>query len=166
MTAETRNVQFRRAAGRFPTGVAVVGTLADAEPHAMTVNSFVTVSLDPLLVLVSVELTCRTYQRIRSGSGFAVTVLSAAQQDIAGWFASRRRGVGAAAFAGIDWHPAPCSAAPVLKGGISYFDCTVAEIRIAGDHALVIGAVEAFDILSDEPPLMFLDSSYITVGAR
>ena len=54
---DSTSLRFRRAAGRFPTGVAVVSTVNDATPHAMTVNSFVTVSLEPLMVLVSLGLT-------------------------------------------------------------------------------------------------------------
>ena len=91
-----------------PTGVAVVSTVTDAEPHAMTVNSFVTVSLDPLYILVSLSLTCRTYDRIRASGVFAVTVLGADQQSEAQWFASSRRGTGHRAFLGVDWRPAYC----------------------------------------------------------
>jgi flavin reductase (DIM6/NTAB) family NADH-FMN oxidoreductase RutF len=165
MTREESVVRFRRAASRFPTGVTVVATLADAQPHAMTVNSFVTVSLDPLLVLVSLKLTCRTYERIRAGGAFAVTVLSAGQRDVAEWFASSRRGVGLASFTGIDWRPAPHTSAPILVDGVSYFDCVVADIRIAGDHAIVVATVEAFDTLTGDPPLVFVDSGYTTAPA-
>lgn len=156
----TDSSRFRRAAGRFPTGVTVVGTMVDGQPHAATVNSFVTVSLDPLLVLVSLKLTCRTYQRIRASGGFAVTVLSSGQQRVAAWFASSRRAVGREAFAGIDWRSAPRTSAPILVDGVSWFDCTVADVVPAGDHALVIGAVAAYDTLTREPPLLFLDSGY------
>jgi flavin reductase len=166
MSADTTGKRFRRAAARFPTGVAVVSTVTDAEPHAMTVNSFVTVSLDPLYVLVSLSLTCRTYERIRSSGVFAVTVLGADQQHAAEWFASSRRGTGLSAFAGVDWRPAPHTSAPILVQGVSYFDCVVAETRIVGDHAVVIGAVRDFDILSDSPALMFADSRYAAGPAQ
>jgi flavin reductase (DIM6/NTAB) family NADH-FMN oxidoreductase RutF len=160
MSADATNKRFRRAAARFPTGVAVVSTVADAEPHAMTVNSFVTVSLDPLYVLVSLSLTCRTYERIRASGVFAVTVLGADQQHAAEWFASSQRGTGLSTFAGVDWRPAPHTAAPILVQGVSYFDCVVAETRIVGDHAVVIGAVQDFGVLSESPALMFADSRY------
>jgi len=152
--------RFRRAAARFATGVTVVSTTNGGTPHAMTVNSFATVSLDPLLVLVSLNLTCRTYERIRASGVFAVTVLGAQQRPLADWFANSRRGVGAEAFAGVEWRPAPISRAPVLSGGVSYFDCAVAQVMVAGDHAVVLGGVRAFEMLSDEPPLIFLDSAY------
>ncbi len=152
--------RFRRAAARFATGVTVVSTTNGGTPHAMTVNSFATVSLDPLLVLVSLSLSCRTYERIRTSGVFAVTVLAAHQRRLADWFANPRRSVGAEAFAGMDWQPAPISRAPVLAGGVSYFDCAIAQVMVAGDHAVVLGAVQAFELLSDEPPLVFLDSAY------
>lgn len=165
MSAEADTARFRRVAGRYPTGVTVVSTVHSGQPHAMTVNSFVTVSLDPLLVLVSLGLHCRTYERVRASGVFAVTVLGADQQPTADWFAGSARGTGAEAFAGFPWRPAPYTGAPVLLGGVSYFDCAVLQIRPAGDHAVVLGAVHAFDTLSDGPPLMFVDSRY-SAGPR
>jgi len=165
MTADPTSARFRRAAARFPTGVAVVSTVTDAEPHAMTVNSFVTVSLDPLYILLSLNLTCRTYDRIRASGVFAVTVLGADQQSEAQWFASSRRGTGHRAFLGVDWRPAPHTSAPILVNGLSYFDCVVADTRVVGDHAVVIGAVHDFGVLSDSPALMFADSRYAVAPA-
>jgi flavin reductase (DIM6/NTAB) family NADH-FMN oxidoreductase RutF len=155
--------RFRDAAGRFATGVTVVSTLADAVPYAMTVNSFMSVSLDPLLVLVSLRNEAWTARQIRRSGVFAVTVLGADQEGLARWFAHPQRAAGAKAFVDVDWCPGPVTGAPVLPAGIGYFDCEVHAAHAAGDHELVIGAVVDFDALSDRPPLLFVRSR---IGAR
>jgi flavin reductase (DIM6/NTAB) family NADH-FMN oxidoreductase RutF len=150
---------FRHAAGQFATGVTVVGTLDAGVPHAMTVSSFTSVSIDPLLVLVSLRNEAWTWRRIRRAGVFAVTVLAVDQEDVARRFGQRARSAGDA-FDGIDWRPAPVTGAPVLTRGISYFDCTVRNVHPAGDHSLVIGAVQAFDVLSERAPLLFVRSRF------
>lgn len=152
--------QFRRTAARFPTGVTVLSTVLDGEPHGMTVNSFATISIDPLLVLVSINNNSRTYERITRSGVFAVTVLGSCQQHVARWFADSTRPAGVAAFAGMPWRPAPHSRSPILLEGVSYFDCVVDQMHLAGDHTMVVGAVRAFDVLSDRPPLLFVRSRF------
>ncbi|MCX5195239.1 flavin reductase family protein [Streptomyces sp. NBC_00249] len=157
---------FRRTAGRFPTGVTVVTTLgADGHPHGTTVNSFTTVSMDPFMVLVSLGRGSRLHDHALDAWSFAVTVLAEEQQDDALWFADRTRPTGAGAFAGRAWRPAPHSGAPVLLDGVAWFDCAVAEAHPAGDHTLLLGRVHSFGVLSDRPALTFADSRFAPPGA-
>jgi flavin reductase (DIM6/NTAB) family NADH-FMN oxidoreductase RutF len=150
--------RFRDAASRFATGVTVVSTVADGVPHAMTVNAFMSVSLDPLLVAVSLSNDAWTWRRIRRSGVFAVSVLGAGQEHLARWFAHPRRPAGAKAFADVDWRPGPVTGAPVLADGIGYFECEVHATHVAGDHTLVVGRVGSFDVLSERPPLVFARS--------
>lgn len=150
--------RFRDAAGRFATGVTVVSTLADGVPHAMTVNSFMSVSIEPLLVLVSLRNDARTRRHIHRSGVFAVTVLGADQESVARWFAHPQRPAGAMAFADVDWRPGPVTGAPVLPDGVGYFDCEVQATHSAGDHSLIVGAVVDFDVLADRAPLLFVRS--------
>jgi flavin reductase (DIM6/NTAB) family NADH-FMN oxidoreductase RutF len=154
------NTPFRTTVATVPTGVTVVSTVVDGQPHGMTVNSFVSISIDPLLVLVSVHMESRTYQRIARSGAFAVTALSDGQEQVARWFADAVRPSGAEAFAGISWKPAPHTRSPILLDGVSYFDCTVHRMYVAGDHMLVIGDVLAYDLLYDRPPLLFVRSHF------
>lgn len=153
--------RFRHAAGRFPTGVTVVSTVAGGEPHGMTVNAFTTVSLHPLLVLISVTHHSRTFTYLRASGVFSVTVLGANQRDVAHWFANPNRPAGAAGFTDIPWRPAPQTGSPVLLDGVSYFDCTVDRTHVTGDHTLVVGRVQEFDVLSDCAPLLFMHSRLV-----
>jgi flavin reductase (DIM6/NTAB) family NADH-FMN oxidoreductase RutF len=154
------SVRFRTTAATYPTGVTVLSTVADGQPHGMTVNSFASISIDPLLVLVSVTSDSRTYESIERSGVFAVTVLSEGQRQVAKWFADSKRPVGAESFAGLSWKPAPHSRSPILLDGISYFDCVVDQVHVAGDHTMVVGEVRAFDVLSQRPPLLFVGSRF------
>src|SRR6516164_7029673 len=90
---------FRRAMGSFPTGVTVVTVASeDSNMHGITVNSFSSVSLEPMLVLVCLNKTSRGVSLIARAGAFVVNVLSAGQQDVARWFANRYRSAGAAMF--------------------------------------------------------------------
>src|SRR5215469_14738835 len=93
---------FRAAMGSFPTGVTVVTVACgDGTMHGMTVNSFSSVSLDPMLVLVCLNESSRGLGLIERAGAFVVNVLSAAQQDVSRWFADRHRPASAEMFAGV-----------------------------------------------------------------
>src|SRR5579871_6122320 len=90
---------FRKAMGSFPTGVTIVTVACDdGTMHGMTVNSFSSVSLDPMLVLVCLDETSRVLGLIQRAGAFVVNVLSAGQRDVSHWFANRHRPAGPAMF--------------------------------------------------------------------
>jgi flavin reductase (DIM6/NTAB) family NADH-FMN oxidoreductase RutF/DNA-binding IclR family transcriptional regulator len=149
--------EFRRVLGHHPTGVCVV-TAMDPEqgPIGMTVGSFASVSLDPPLILFMPKSDSVTFERIRRIGTFSVNVLSADQGDVCRQFAGRTEG----RFAGISWKLSPAMA-PVIDGSVAWIDCTIAEVHPAGDHFVVIGAVQAMDTLPDVgPPLLFFQGGY------
>lgn len=156
--------EFRRACAQFVTGITVVSTVTGDQPHAATVNSFTSVSVDPPLVLVCLRKGGRIAHRIARSGSFAVTVLGGGQRELALRLADPRRVPGAAEFAGPEWLPAPRSAAPVHREGLGYFDCVVHQRHDAGDHDIVIGRVTALSLLSDDPQLVFSRSSISTFG--
>ncbi|WP_158255728.1 flavin reductase family protein [Amycolatopsis sp. BJA-103] len=156
--------RFRRTASRFPTGVTVLSTVVDGQPHGMTVNAFTSVSVDPLMILVSVNHDSRTYRHISSSAVFAVTMLSAGQEGVARAFADPKRPSGARSFVDIPWRAAPYTGCPILPEGVGYFDCVLDRIHPVGDHAVLIGAVRAFDVLTGRPPLLFLHSEFTEPG--
>ena len=80
---------FRKAMGFFPTGVTIITVACDdGTMHGVTVNSFSSVSLDPMLVLVCINGTSRAVDLIEGAGAFIVNVLSAGQQDVSRWFAN------------------------------------------------------------------------------
>jgi flavin reductase (DIM6/NTAB) family NADH-FMN oxidoreductase RutF len=146
---------FRRAAGQFATGVTIVSTVVDGQPHATTVNSFTSVSTEPPLILVCLGRKGRMSAGIARAGVFAVTVLSGSQEDLAIRFSRPQRPTGLNEFRDTGWFPAPNSGSPAHKDGVGYFDCVVHEMHSAGDHDIVIGRTSTFSVLSDSPQLIF-----------
>ncbi|GAB7045917.1 flavin reductase family protein [Catenuloplanes indicus] len=132
--------RLRKVYGAFATGVTVV-TVGGPVPHAMTANSFTTVSLDPPLVLVCVEHQAVMHDSLRTAGHFGVSVLGASQAGVARWFADRSRPLGREQFDDVDWHPGRCTAAPLISGAIAYVECEVWRAYDGGDHTIFLGRV-------------------------
>lgn len=148
---------FRGGLGRFVTGVAVVtfDTVdATGEPlrHGITVNSFTSVSMEPPLVLVSIQRTVRTHEMLGEGP-FAINILGAEQQALALHFAGRPQ---------IDpvWEEG--ERAPRLAGVLGWFECAPWAQYDGGDHTLFVGEVCAFAYRSGDA-LGFVNGQFTTV---
>jgi flavin reductase (DIM6/NTAB) family NADH-FMN oxidoreductase RutF len=151
---------FRKAMGSFPTGVTVVTVACDdGDMHGMTVNSFSSVSLDPMLVLVCLGETSRGVGLIERAEAFVVNVLSAGQQDVSRWFANRHRPAGSAMFDGVPFEPG-VTGCPVLVGATASFDCRLRQSHRAGDHLIVLGEVVALVHRPELEPLIFHAGTY------
>ena len=151
---------FREAMGSFPTGVTVVTVACDdGSMHGITVNSFSSVSLDPMLVLVCLNQTSPGVGLIERARAFAVNVLSAGQQDVSRWFANRYRPAGSAMFDGVPFEPA-ATGCPVLADATASFDCRLRQSHRAGDHLIVLGEVVALVHRPELEPLIFHAGSY------
>jgi len=154
---------YRHAVGRFGTGVTVVGTVHDDVCYGMTVNSFTSLSLDPLLVLFCCERDASLQQPLLASGIWGVTVLSAAQQDEAEWFATR--GVpGADQFTGRAATRGRVTGAPLLRDGLAWLECRTWATYDGGDHTIVVGEVVDLALGSDESPLLYWRSAYRSVG--
>ena len=154
---------FRKAMGSFPTGVTVVTVACDdGDMHGMTVNSFSSVSLDPMLVLVCLGETSRGVGLIERAEAFVVNVLSAGQQDVSRWFANRHRPAGSAMFDGVPFEPG-VTGCPVLVGATASFDCRLRQSHRAGDHLIVLGEVVALVHRPELEPLIFHAGTYTSL---
>ena len=151
---------FRKAMGSFPTGVTVVTVASgDGTMHGVTVNSFSSVSLDPMLVLVCLNETGRTVGLIERAGAFGVNVLSAGQRDVASWFANRNRPAGSAMFDGVPREPG-VTGCPILADAAASFDCRLRQSYRAGDHLIVLGEVGALVHRPRLEPLIFHAGTY------
>jgi len=151
---------FRQAMGSFPTGVTVVTVASDGgDMYGITVNSFSSVSLDPMLVMVCLVRTSRGLGLIERAGGFVVNVLSAGQRDVSRWFASRHRPAGSAMFDGVSFEPG-VTGAPVLVEATASFDCRLRQSHRAGDHVIVLGEVVALVHRPWLEPLIFHAGTY------
>jgi flavin reductase len=151
---------FREAMGAFPTGVTVVTVASDdGNMHGMTVNSFSSVSLDPMLVLVCLKKKSLGLGLIERAGAFVVNVLSAGQQDVSHRFANPNRPVGSAMFDGVPFEPG-VTGCPVLVDTTASFDCRLWQSHGAGDHLIVLGEVVALVHRPQLEPLIFHAGKY------
>lgn len=149
--------RFRRLMARWATGVSVVTARHDGHDDGLTVNSFLSVSLAPPRVLVSIMIDADAWMTIRQSRAFAVSVLSAHQRAISERFS--KRVPSGEKFAGIALHRALTESA-LLDGALAVFECRVAREIDAGDHMLFLGDVVAVEEGVDAPPLVFYRSTY------
>jgi 3-hydroxy-9,10-secoandrosta-1,3,5(10)-triene-9,17-dione monooxygenase reductase component len=153
--------RFKEAMSRFTTGVTIVAGLEDGHPVGFTCQSFVSLSIDPPFVAVAPARTSTSWPRIARAGSFCVNVLGDHQLEVCQGFAVS----GGDKFAGVDWHPAPATGAPVIEGSLAWVDCQVELVHDAGDHELIIGKV--LDLGSGEgSPLLFYRSRFATVARR
>jgi flavin reductase (DIM6/NTAB) family NADH-FMN oxidoreductase RutF len=136
---------FRACVGEFATGVTVVSGEHDGIRAGMTLNSFVSVSLDPLLVLVSLAHGTRTVQVVRESRRFAVSILHRAQGEAAIALATP-----GAPFAEEHMTTTP-DGFVVVRGAAATQHCHVEQIFTAGDHDLVLGRVIGITHQGGEP---------------
>ena len=159
--AAARARRFRDVLGRFASGVTVVTSLSNDEPVGLTCQSFMSVSLDPPLVLFSPARTSRAWPLIQRTGRFCVNFLASDQAELSNTMASR----GADKFAGVTWEPSPATGSPPLPGILGYVDCSVERVHEAGDHYVVIGRVldlARTDVPGD--PLLFFEGAYRTTS--
>jgi flavin reductase (DIM6/NTAB) family NADH-FMN oxidoreductase RutF len=141
---------FRHAAGRFASGVTIVTTQALEGAYGVTVSSFASLSLNPLLVTVSINRSSSLLGYIRSAGAFAVSVLASDQQQVAEYFAMRGRTPQPGGFPTVQTMTRQ-TGAPIIDGCLSWFDCTVEDLLPGGDHEILVGRVAAAGGRTGEP---------------
>lgn len=139
---------FRSACGAFATGVTIITTRADARDHGMTANAFMSISLDPPLVAVSIADTARMLPLIEQSGRFAVSILAAGTEDVAMHFAGRPKDDIGSPLRELD-------GLPVARDALAVFAAHVHQSVKAGDHVIFIGRVTALDIAPEGHPLTF-----------
>jgi flavin reductase (DIM6/NTAB) family NADH-FMN oxidoreductase RutF len=139
--------ELRQVMGRFATGVTVVTTLHRDTIHGMTANAFLSVSLRPPLVLVSLG-RCRMSEMLPRTGRYGVSVLANDQGHFAAHFAAQRVSPVEPEFV---WH----EGLPLLAGSLAQLTCKVVDVHPAGDHVLWIGEVEHLEHRDGEPLLFY-----------
>ncbi|MBI3958515.1 MAG: flavin reductase family protein [Chloroflexi bacterium] len=134
--------------GRFATGITVVTAVVEGATHGMTANAFLSVSLEPPLVLVSVANKAHMHGYLQQTGRYGVSVLTAAQEEYSQHFA----GFGASElqpeFVEVD-------GMPLLAESLAHLIVTVTDAHVAGDHTLYIGQLEYLKSFDGEPLLYF-----------
>jgi flavin reductase (DIM6/NTAB) family NADH-FMN oxidoreductase RutF len=149
---------FRQTVGQFATGVTVVATEVGGTVHAMTANSFSSVSLDPPLVLFCLGKQTKAGQLIHQAEGFCVSILQEEQRDQSTYFAGGWRGELPPPFAFDTWH-----GTPRLAGSAAAIACRMHAIHEGGDHWIVVGEVTGVDRVDDARPLLYFRGRYASL---
>ncbi|ABD24962.1 flavin reductase-like, FMN-binding protein [Novosphingobium aromaticivorans DSM 12444] len=153
---DDEKAHFRKVLGHYPTGVcAITAKTPDGTATAMIVGSFTSVSLDPPLVGFFPDKQSSSWSAISVCDGFCVNVLGSSQEALCRQLASKdpRKFEGVA-------HTLSPRGAPLIDGALAWIDCSMHSVSEAGDHLLVLGAVESFEIATPGDPLLFHKGSY------
>jgi flavin reductase (DIM6/NTAB) family NADH-FMN oxidoreductase RutF len=150
--------QLRLAMRQWTTGVTVVTSESNGFRHGMTVSSFTSVSLEPPLVLVSIERDVRTHQLVSQSGIFGVSILVEEHQEISDRFAGRDSEP-EDRFQGLEIFTLH-TGAPLLRESLANFDCVVVDQHEAGSHSLFIGLVVAVRRGASGKPLVYYDRNY------
>ncbi len=148
---------FRRAMGRWPTGVAVLTTGDSSGPSGMTINALLSVALEPPTLLVSLGREADSTPKVDAAGRFAVHFLSAEQRPLSERFA--KVAPAAEKFAGLSTRPG-LGGIPLLEGATAVLECVVRSSFDAEDHRLFLGEVVRVHLGPDAPPLLFFHSQY------
>ena len=144
---------FRDALGRFATGVTVVGMDTSDGPRGITVSAFLSLSLEPPLVGISIDHGAGAHGTLMAAEAYGVSVLSEAQQPLSDRFAGRP----------IEpetvWERLSNRGGPVLQGALVQLDCTIVDRLETGDHTLFVGRIDAART-RDGTPLLYHRGGY------
>jgi flavin reductase (DIM6/NTAB) family NADH-FMN oxidoreductase RutF len=150
---------FRQLLGRFATGVTVI-TARDAEgrPHGMTANSLSSVSLEPPLILLSIDHEASMHGLLVTSPAFAVNILSASQEAVSRRFAQDRE----ERFDGVGYQESPRGLI-LLDGALAHLECERVATHEAGDHTILVGLVVAGNA-NEGRPLCYFRGGYASLA--
>jgi flavin reductase (DIM6/NTAB) family NADH-FMN oxidoreductase RutF len=144
--------------GHFASGVTIMTTTAGGRMHGMTVSAFASQSLDPLLIVVSVERSTEMHTLVMASRAFAINILGENAEGTARFFADNARLKGPEFVEGA--YHLGVSGAPLLDEAVAYLEATIYSTLEAGDHSIIVGRVTALEVRRDDGPLVYFRSGY------
>ena len=141
--------------GNFATGITVVTTRdKEGKPYGLTVNSFTSISLNPVLVLVCLDLRLSGLQWFKDTQHFGISILSEHQEEISRMFAKK------------DAERPPSIyfngklGMPLLKNSLAVMECKTTQIYEGGDHLIFLGEVDNAELVQPDHPLLYFRGKY------
>ncbi len=154
---------FRRALGRFATGITVVTVAKPGGVHGMTANAFASVSLEPPQILVCVAEKAWARELLHAAGRFGVTILGEDQRTLSDYFAFGPQEPSEGERLGVRFRHS-ARGTPLLEGGLATLDCRLEAAHVSGDHTIFVGEVEEMS-WSDGAPLIYFEGKYRKLGA-
>ena len=150
---------YRDCLSRFATGVTVMTCRPETgAATGITVNSFASVSLEPRLILWSIARHSRSTDAFLEADGFAVNVLARDQEALSTHFAQTER----PEFTDLECRTS-ARGNPLLEGCLAWLECTRRGLHEGGDHYVLIGEVDRYELGREAPPLVYYQSAYRSV---
>lgn len=147
---------FRRALGQFATGVAVITAQAEnGSAIGLTMSSFNSVSVDPPLILFSMDRKAFSLAAMTGAAGYAVNILGRDQERLSDQFARSLSDKWSAVE-----HRLGHAAAPLIAGALAHFECEPYAQYDGGDHVIFVGRVLRFSAYPTNEPLIFFRGAY------
>lgn len=145
---------FRQAMGRFATGITVVSAIdkLNEEVRGVTVNAFMSLSLDPCLISISLRNKASMTDHLKNNTHFGISVLAEDQQDYSMIFSNQLEVNEPVEFEYLD-------GTPVLPGSLVQLVCEKESEVVAGDHTIYIAKVNRIELKSGDP-LIFYGGQY------
>ena len=151
--------ELRNALGCYPTGVTIITAPDDADGMVgITANSFASVSLDPPLVLWSLDKSAYSLDAFTKAGYFAVNVLAQSQLEMSRHFATRQEDK----FEGVDYEIGEGGVA-LFAGSAARFQCRTVATHEGGDHVIFLGEVISFEYRPHVEPLVFTHGRYAEI---
>jgi flavin reductase (DIM6/NTAB) family NADH-FMN oxidoreductase RutF len=149
--APVSSEEFRRACGRFATGVTIASVVdCQGAPRGLTVSSFTSVSLEPPLVLICLGHAVTNIEDFRRARYFGISILREPETSMASRFAQK----GHDRFEGVDWLPGE-TGVPLLANALAVIECAVSQRIPCGDHDILVGEVVRTCVNEGAPLLHF-----------
>lgn len=148
--------EFRDTLGAFPTGVCLVSACdAKGDAHAITINSFASVSLEPPLILWSLQRDAEVYELFEGAKRFSISVLSRSQEELSVYYSQHQS----------HWmrdgdFVLGESGAPIVCNALAVFECALEATYDGGDHLIILGKVAQISASEDNDPLVFSAGEY------
>src|SRR5690606_3964483 len=153
--SEEQKVQFKEVMRNYPTGVTIItATDKEGNPVGLTVNSFASVSLDPLLILWSIDHRASNIDVFKSAGSFSVHVIAANQKDVGYTFAKK----GVDRFSTCEWRISEYGL-PIISDSYAVLQCKTFKQVEAGDHTILIGEVVEIE-KNDKEHLLYYQGSF------
>ena len=151
---------YKKAMGKFPTGVSIITLTVDNQHIAITINSLASVSLLPTRILFCIHNDSSVLHLFSKGTKFVVNILSYTQKNIALTFATPSK----QNWKNIEFTPSEKYGLPVFVETLSYIECELYDICDGGDHKIIVSNALNTKILSESNPLIYYEKKFITIG--
>jgi len=151
--------QLRQVMGHFATGVTIITTFnKDGQMHGLTANAFTSVSLEPPLLLISVDKKAESWPAFEESKVFTVNILADEQEALSRKFAVS----GGNKFEGVAYRQGANGAA-ILDGTLAHIECTLYAAYEGGDHSIYLGEIQEAEVREGKP-LVCYRGGYRAIG--